>query len=277
MSPPERTGEIPFSKRGSMAFDVLVLVLGFGAGFLSGLLGIGGGIVMAPALLYLPPLLGVGELDMRHVTGLTITQGLFACLSGAVRHDRYRCVNHRLTAWMGGSILASALAGSVLSQWVANETLMAIFAGLAVTAAVMMFLPKKEDLETNDANVCAFNIPLAVGIALVVGMLCGMVGQGGSFILIPLMLYVLKLPTRVVIGSNLALVFFSSLAGFAGKLATGQVMLLPAAFLVAGAISGAQLGSILSRRTRACRLRRVLAIVIALAAFKIGADVLGRL
>ena len=71
-----------------LAFAALIVLLGFMISILSGFLGIGGGIVMAPALLYLPPFLGLGVLDMRQVAGLTITQGLFACLSGAARHNR---------------------------------------------------------------------------------------------------------------------------------------------------------------------------------------------
>lgn len=125
-----------------------------------------------------------------------------------------------------------------------------------------------------DANAFDFSVPRAVLIALVIGLLGGMVGQGGSFILIPLMLCLLSLPTRVVIGSNLALVFFSSLAGFAGKLATGQIPLVPAWLVAAGAIPGAQWGGALSHRTPPGWLRFALAVVIALAALWIGADAL---
>ena len=254
---------------------VLILFTGFAVSCLSGLLGIGGGIVMAPALLYLPPAFGLASLDMRQVAGLTITQGLFACLSGGWRHDRYRCVNRRLVISMGVAITAAALAGSVISRWVANEVLMVVFAGLAAIAAMMMWLPKSEEHEVEDPNACRVNIPLAVSIATVIGFLGGLVGQGGSFILIPLMLHVLRLPTRVVIGSNLAIVFLASLAGFAGKAATGQVPLLPAVLLVLAAVPGAQIGSVLSHRTSPRWLRTTLAVVIALAAAGMIADVVG--
>ncbi len=257
-----------------MTFLMLVLILGAATGFLSGLVGLGGGIVMAPALLFLPPLFGFSALGMHQITGLTITLGLFAALSGAQRHARDNNVNRRLVVWMGASIVVAALIGSVLSRWISGNVLLVIFAGMAVFAALLMCCPRKGCDEVDDANSCTFNLPLAVGISSIIGLLGGMVGQGGSFILIPLMLHGLRLPTRVVIGSNLALVFFSSLAGFAGKLATGQIPLLPAAILVAGALPGAQLGSMLSRRTRTVWLRRVLAVVVALAAMKIGIDVL---
>jgi uncharacterized membrane protein YfcA len=253
---------------------VLLLFTGFAVSCLSGLLGIGGGIVMAPALLYLPPACGFHALDMRQVAGLTITQGLFACLSGAWRHDRYRSVSRRLVISMGSAIAVAALTGSVVSRWVANEVLMVVFAGLAAVAALIMWLPKTEEDGTEDPNTCQFHIPLAVSIALAIGFLGGLVGQGGSFILIPLMLHVLRLPTRVVIGSNLALVFLASLAGFAGKAATGQVPLLPAVLLVVAAVPGAQIGSVLSHRTSPRWLRTTLAVVIALAAAGMITDVM---
>jgi uncharacterized membrane protein YfcA len=253
---------------------VLILVVGFAISCLSGFLGIGGGIVMAPALLYLPPALGLSALDMRQVAGLTITQGLFACLSGAWRHDRYRSVSRRLVIYMGSAITVAALTGSVASRWVANEVLIVVFAGLAVIAALMMWLPKAEEFKVEDPDAYRFNIFLAISIAAVIGILGGLVGQGGSFILIPLMLHVLRLPTRVVIGSNLALVFLASLAGFVGKAVTGQVPLIPAALLVLAAVPGAQIGSVLSHRTSPRWLRTTLAVVIALAAAGMITDVM---
>jgi len=258
-----------------MASATLLFMLGFAVSILSGQLGIGGGILMAPLLLYLPPLLGMDPLDMGLVSGLTITQGLFACLTGAILHHKQRQVNARLVAWMGGFLAVSALAGSLCSRWVPHEMLMQIFAGLALVAAGLMLLPKTEGEMLEDGRSHAFSVPTAVTIALVIGFLGGMVGQGGSFILIPLMLHVLKLPTRMAIGSNLALVFFSSLAGFVGKLAIGQVPLLPAAFLVVGAFLGARIGSALSVRTRPVWLRRALAVVVAIAAVGISVDAFG--
>jgi hypothetical protein len=252
---------------------ILIVFLGFTVSCLSGFLGIGGGIVLAPALLYLPPLLGVGSFDMRAVAGFTITQSLFACLSGAFRHGHYRCVHRLLVLRMGTTMFLSALAGGILSHLIPNKTLMALFAALAIIAAVLMLLPKEDGEEIANPNQVPFNLPRAILIALVIGLLGGIVGQGGSFILIPLMLYVLKLPTRVVIGSNLVLVFLSSLAGFMGKLTTGQIELLPALLLAAAAVPGAQIGSVLSQRTGPKWLRALLAAVVALAAVKITLDV----
>jgi len=252
-------------------------LLGFAVSVLSGLLGIGGGIVMAPALLYLPHWLGMPALSMSAVTGLTITQGLFSSASAVARHHRSRAVDRRLVGWMGGALLVCALAGSVASKWISGGTLIVVFAGLAATGALLMLTPRANVADPPDSagGPLDFSVPLAVAIGAVVGFLAGMVGQGGSFILIPLMLVVLRIPTRAAIGSNLAIVLMSSLAGFAGKLGTGQVPLLPALGIVAGAVAGATIGSALSQRTHPRWLRRGLAAVVGLMAIGISGDAIG--
>ncbi|MCP4443876.1 MAG: sulfite exporter TauE/SafE family protein [Myxococcales bacterium] len=100
-----------------------------------------------------------------------------------------------------------------------------------------------------------------------------MVGQGGSFIFIPAMLQFLRLPTRVVVASNLDLVFFAALAGFVGKVSTGQVPGHLALHVALEAVPAAQLGGMLSQTTPRRWLRRMLAVVVTVAALTIGADV----
>lgn len=249
-------------------------LLGFIGGIFSGWLGIGGGILMVPLLLYVPPLLNLNPLDMKEVAGLTMAQGFFAALSGAIVHGRHRFISKRLVLYMGSSILVGSLTGSILSKFVSGRVLLGIFASLALAAAVLMFLPKKENGEGLNSEDVDFNKPLALLIPLFLGFLLGMVGQGGAFILIPVMLYVLRIPTRVTIGSSLGIILFSASAGFLGKLSTGQVPLLFALTLVIGAMAGAQIGGHLSQRTEARTLRLALACIIAFTAVRIGYELL---
>ena len=94
-------------------------------------------------------------------------------------------------------------------------------------------------------------------------------GQGGAFILIPTMLYVLKIPLRVALGSTLAIGLFSSSAGLVGKAATGQVPFLMAIPLIIGAIPAARLGSIVGRKTKTQFIRWLLAAIIIATAIKV--------
>ncbi len=259
-----------------IGLGVVVFTLALGVGLLSGLLGIGGGIILTPLLLYLPSALGLSSPDMKEVAGLTMVQGLFSSASGVLRHHKYGFVDRILVAWMGSVMALTSLGGALISYVVKVRTLEALFALLAIVAAGLMFISKKDNEEQNcNCNgIVLFNRYSAVAIAAAVGFLGGLVGQGGAFILIPLMLSILKLPTRTVLGSSLGIVFFSALAGFIGKLSTGQIDLFLAAFLVAGAIPGAQLGGFLSKRVTTLHLRYLLALLIGFTAIKMWYELL---
>jgi hypothetical protein len=100
-----------------------------------------------------------------------------------------------------------------------------------------------------------------------------MVGQGGAFIMIPILLYVLKIPLRVALGSTLAIGLFSATAGLAGKIATGQVPFHMAVALLLGAIPSARLGSIVSKKTETQILRWLLSVIISATAIKVWYDI----
>lgn len=256
--------------------ETLVLIAGLGAitGLLSGLLGIGGGIVMAPLLLYVPPLFGLEALDMRTVAGLTIVQGFAACVSGALAHHRFRFVSGPLVHTMGTAIFVAAALGGAAASLVPNRLLLAVFGLLAAAAAVLMLAPMRQDAERPEVDKLAFGRLRAIVSATGVGGLGGLVGQGGSFILIPLMTSFVRVPTRIAIGSNLAIVLLSTAAALLGKAITGQIEWLLAAPLVLGVVPAAHIGSRLSRLVPVLRLRRVLAILIAAAALRIWASLL---
>jgi len=251
--------------------ELLLLIAGLGAatGFLSGLLGIGGGIVMAPLLLYVPPLLGFEPLTMRTVAGLTIVQGLAACISGALTHRRFRFVSDRLVLYMGTSIFAAAALGGAAARFVPNQILLGVFGSMATAAAILMLVPMRQDAERPDLRDLDISRSRAAASAVGVGLLGGLVGQGGSFILIPLMTSFVRVPTRIAIGSNLAIVLLATTAAFIGKAITGQIEWLLAVPLVLTVVPAAHLGGRVSHRVPVTRLRRALAFLIAAAALRI--------
>lgn len=257
-----------------MDLYLLVGVLGLITGFLSGLLGIGGGIIMAPLLLYVPPLFGFAPLSMKAAAGLTIVQGLAAALAGGWTHRRFKFASSRLMLYMGGGIFAASLAGGAGARFVSNQILLFVFACLAFAAAVLILIPLPSESETPDVVSLDFCRARAVTVALGVGLLGGMVGQGGSFILIPLMTAFVHIPTRIAIGSNLGIVLLSCAAGFLGKAVTGQIEWLMAVPVVVSVVPAAVLGSYVSRKTPVNVLRKVLATAIGLAAVRMWASLL---
>ena len=253
----------------AMSIYFLLAFLGVICGFFSGLLGIGGGIIMAPLLLYVPPLFGFEPLSMHTVAGLTIVQGLVACISGVIAHKRFNSVSGKLAGWMGITIFGAALVGGAGAEYVSHHFLMLVFGALAFLAAVLMLKTNGKDGEAVSTDELPFSRWRAMASAGGVGILGGMVGQGGSFILIPLMTSFVHIPTRIAIGSNLAIVLLSTTAGFIGKAATGQIEWLLAIPIVLTVVPAAQVGGIMSHRVPVVRLRKILGVIIGVAAARI--------
>jgi len=246
-----------------------LFTLGLLGGFLSGLIGIGGGIIMVPLLLYVPPALHVGLLTMKTVAGITSVQSFFGAISGAVGHRRHGRINMPLAIYMGGSMSVGALAGSIASQFLSSEWILLVFAAMAIIAAIMMLIPQSHVESDTRAHELVFNKPLAIVIGATIGTLSGVIGQGGGFLFIPAMLFLLRIPMRITIGTALAIGIASSTAVLIGRLGTHQIPYLMSAVLVAGVIVGAQAGSALSQRTPRRLLRGILSVLIAGSALKI--------
>jgi uncharacterized membrane protein YfcA len=256
------------------AFSTTLVALGCLGAFLSGLVGVGGAIIMVPLLYYVPPLLGVGVLDIREVTGITMAQVLVASASAVMVHLRSGAVHRALALAGGGAMAIGAFSGAITSRYVSGQTLLLVFALMATTALPMMFLPVPASGRGAPTVEVAFNRPLAISMAGGVGVMAGLVGAGGAFLLVPLFIVVLGIPVRTSIGTSLAVVAVASVAGFVGKAGTAQIPVWPAVFVLTGSVVGAQLGARLSGRIDTRSLRMVLAALIALSAARVWINLL---
>lgn len=252
-----------------MAMVAFLALVGASVGFLSGLLGIGGGIILFPLLLYVPPLLGLQVIDVKSITGLTMAQGFFSAVTALFYYQKNSLVNKPLVLTLGLSLFLSSLLGSLFSKQVADGPLLMVFGALALIAGVMMLLPRSYHQDDLTEEQVSFHRTTAIAIGVVLGFTIGLVGQGGAFILIPTMLYVLKIPLRVALGSTLGIGLFSSTAGMIGKAATGQVPYLLALPLILGAIPAARFGSIVGKKTDTRYLKWLLAAIIIATAVKV--------
>jgi uncharacterized membrane protein YfcA len=247
--------------------EAVVALSGLLASFLSGLLGIGGGIVLTPALLYAPQLLGAGAISVKIVTGLTVVQAISGSLLGAWRHRAYGNVSRDLVLLMGPPAAIASLAGAYLSRDIPDRVLLAVFAAFSLIGAILLLLPvESQDAGGRDVRV---NGPLAVGLAVVIGGFGGMVGIGAIAFILAALVYFLRVPPRVAIGTSLGIGLFGAIAALVGKAATEQVDPKLAAIVVAAAVVASPLGAWVSVRTRTDVLMRVLAVIVALAALRI--------
>jgi uncharacterized membrane protein YfcA len=258
----------------SLAFAAVLFVLGAIGAFVSGLIGVGGAIVMIPLLLYVPALLGVGALDIKSVAAITMVQVFVAAVSGMIAHGRHRAVNRRLAVVGGGAMAAGSLAGAVTSKYVPERWLLIVFAVMVTVAFVVMLLPEPAPDVTEPADVKQYSAALTALTAGGVGLAAGLVGAGGAFLLVPLLLVVVGVPIRVTIGSSLAITAVAATAGVLGKAVTGQIPVPPALVVAVSAVPGAQLGAAASRRLSGGALKGALRVVIVLTGLKVWWNVL---
>ncbi|HKW77772.1 MAG TPA: sulfite exporter TauE/SafE family protein [Candidatus Limnocylindria bacterium] len=247
--------------------EIVVAASGLISSFLSGLLGIGGGIVLTPLLLFGPQLLGAPAIPVKIVTGLTVVQAISGSVLGAQRHRAYGNVSTRLVLLMGPPAAIASLAGALLSGGASEQLLLAIFAAFSFAGAIFLVLPVES--QNVAAHEVRANAPVAIALAVFIGGFGGMVGIGAIAFIVAVLVYFLRVPPRVAIGSSLAIGLFGAVAALIGKAATAQVDAGLAAIIVGAALVGSPLGAWVSVRTKPDVLMRVLAALVAVAAVRI--------
>lgn len=250
---------------------VTIFVLSLLAGFCSGLLGVGGAVLLIPLLWSVPRLFGVGTLTMHEVSGVTMVQVLAASVAGYLAQQRNGFAHAPTVLAIGIPMGILSLAGATISKFMDGRVLLLIFGCLVVVALLLMV--RRTPAGSDEPADFTFSMRLAVGSGCGVGLLSGIVGAGGGFILIPIMIGILHMPIRVAVGSSLGIVFIGALMGAMGKLITLQVevaWLLP---VLAGSLPASLAGVYVGKRVEASRLRQILLLLIVLVLIKVWYDI----
>lgn len=256
---------------------VTLLLLSVLGGVLAGLLGVGGAVVMIPLMLSVPPLVGVGELTMKEVAGISMLQVLASSISGLIIHRGNGNVSGKALAWVGFPMAGAALIGAWASKYANDRDVLAVFAILMLASLVLLIGFKRSDAATMAAPADSLPVPRlrAVAIGIGVGIASGMAGAGGGFLVVPLMTVVLRMPLKVTVGTSLGIVFLGSIAGTVGKIAAHQVQwqfLLP---VLIGSIPAARFGARLSHALPSPVIRNLLLALVFLSFAKAVWSLLG--
>ncbi|MBM6618162.1 sulfite exporter TauE/SafE family protein [Bacillus suaedaesalsae] len=255
------------------AFIITIFLIGFIGSYISGMLGIGGSIIKYPMLLYIPPLFGLAAFTAHEVSGISAIQVFFATIGGVWAYRKGGYLNKTLIIYMGSAILIGSFIGGFGSKMMSESGINVIYGILALIAAVMMFVPKNnvDDIPFDQVK---FNKLLAAALALIVGLGAGIVGAAGAFLLVPIMLVVLKIPTRMTIASSLAITFISSIGATVGKITTGQIDYAPAFIMIVASLIASPLGAMAGKKINTKVLQVILAVLIGGTAIKIWMDIL---
>lgn len=275
----------------------LLLGIGIAVGFLSGMFGVGGGFLITPLLFLIgiPPAVAVAT---------SANQVVASSFSGVLAHLKRRTVDLKMgSVLLGGGLLGATIgmiAFNALKELgqvdLAVQLCYVVFLGLigslmfvesviairrtrqgggTVTAARrrrgwIHAVPFKTRFRTSNLYISIIP-PVMVGFG--VGVLSAVMGVGGGFIMVPAMIYILGMPTKVVIGTSLFQIIF--VAGFTTMIHAStnfSVDIVLALFLLIGGVIGAQFGTGLGARLKAEQLRILLAVMVMIVAAKVGLE-----
>ena len=243
---------------------IMMLLIGVFGGFISGLVGIGGAIIIYPAILLLPPLFGVPAYSAYIASGLTSSQVFFSTLSGSLKARKKTEFSSPLVIYMSGGMITGSMLGALLANLFNAAFVNAIYIIIALIALILMFINVKPNL-----NQSSFNKPLLVMVGLFVGIISGIVGAGGAFIIIPILLVLFKLPMNMVVANSIVIAFISSIGAFIIKLIQGYIPLENALFLIIGSIIFAPLGLKLGKKVPSFVQKWIISILIIIAIIQI--------
>jgi uncharacterized membrane protein YfcA len=276
----------------------LILGLGGMVGLLSGIFGVGGGFLMTPLLIFL----GV---PAAVAVGTEANQIVAASVSGVLAHWRRGNVDIK----MGSILLAGGIVGSTIGVYIfamlrelgqidlAIKLSFIIFLG--IVGILMLFesmntilrsrrpgakrrrlhqhnwlhgLPFKMRFRKSKLYISAL-LPFMIGAG--VGILSAIMGVGGGFIMVPAMIYLLGMPTSVVVGTSLfQIIFVTANVTFLQSVQTQTVDVVLAGLLLIGGVVGAQFGTRIGALLKGEQLRGLLALIVLAVCIKLVADVI---
>ena len=274
----------------------ILMSLGLVVGFLSGMFGVGGGFLMTPMLMLLgiPPAVAVAS-EANHI--------LAASFSGFLAHMRRLNVDFL----MGLILLTGGIVGSILGVFLLKYLLIIgqekifislsyiiilTFVGVWMLRESLNTLKKinKGKINKLHEHIWLHGLPFKIKfrkshlyisiippifIGFVVGVLSSIMGVGGGFILVPAMIYILGMPTQVVIGTSLLqIVFVTSVSTIMHSYINQTVDVVLSSLLLIGAVIGAQIGTRVMVKLKGEQIRFLLAIIIIIVAVVLIGEIL---
>jgi uncharacterized membrane protein YfcA len=276
----------------------VLLAMGAAVGFLSGMFGVGGGFLITPLLMFynIPPAIAVA-------TGAN--QVVASSVSATLSHVKRRSVDFKL----GGVLLAGGMVGAALGGYVyallrrfgqLDLAVSLLYVALLGTVGSLMLLESLRALQRTRSGVVPpplrksgqhnwiHRLPLkmrfrasklfvsvipVLGLGAIIGVLAAIMGVGGGFIMVPAMIYLLKVPTNIVVGTSLfQIVFVAAFTTFIHATANQTVDIVLAFLLMLGGVAGAQYGAKAGQRLRGEQMRALLALLVMAVALRLAFD-----
>ena len=218
---------------------LILMGFGIGAGLLSGMFGLGGGIIIVPGLMF------ALRMDQRRAHGTSLAGVFLISLSSFFSYWTHDHIDWPVVLWLSIGSVAGSLVGAELLNRLSKRTLTIAFIGILVIAGIRMFF------KIDAAGEMILNAPTAawlVVIGLVVGALAGMLGIGGGLMTVPILVIFFHVAPALAKGTSLAVVIPTALSGTLQNLRNKNADLTAAAIVSSTGIVTAIAGSWIAAR-----------------------------
>jgi hypothetical protein len=259
----------------------LLVLVGLFSGFLGGLLGVGGGIVVVPILIL------AFDLQAQQAVGTSLVMIIFTALSATFAYSRQKRLDWKVGIMGALVTVPGAAIGAYMTQFLSSTSLTILFGVFLLFIAASMFRRsytttdrdkeprvKAESKATRgiwnrkmiDAygNIFQYDASIYRGLALLFlgGVASGFFGIGGGLIVVPILSSIVGLPMHIAVATSMLTMIFTSISGASTHIMLGHVLLEYAAPLLIGIVIGAQLGARTAKHLKSVSLERVFALVV---------------
>jgi len=246
-----------------MIDQLWLILLGFAAGILGSMIGLGGGIIVVPVLTFLgfPPTAAASN-------------SLFAALSNSIAstisYSRQKRIEYSLGLKLGLLAIPGTVLGAVISTDVTPEIFKILFGFVLIASAAYIFLRKK--IETREKTLSHQMMVFAVGVSFFAGIISSFFGIGGGIIFVPLMVVGMGMAMKKAAPTSQLILLFTSLSGVITHSILGHPDFIQAGFLAIGSFIGGLVGARLSLDIKERYLQILVTVVILIAATKLFFD-----
>lgn len=258
----------------------LLVIIALLSGIIGALVGLGGGVILVPATLFVGLNLGmIPDITPQKVVGLSVVMMIFTGLASTLSYMKAKTVDYK-SGWI---FFIGSIPGTMLGAWV-NKGLdlpsFNLYFGilLIILATILLVRDKlkpvewfvkngmQREFEDQEGNTYVYGYPIWFAIALTfcIGFASGLFGIGGGSMIVPAMIILFLFPPHVAVATSMFLVFLSSLVNSASHIYLGNVPWLYTIPVIPGAYIGAKLGAALNKRIKSDTLVVALRVILLL-------------
>lgn len=222
---------------------IICILIAFSAAFIGSLVGLGGGVVLIPSMLFLHYYTDAFAWATPHViVGISLITMVFTAFSSAAAYYR----NNRVNIRIGLLFLTGSIPGGIIGSWLnqfINTEHFSLYFGLLMIIVSFLFLMKRKKPPKDKSVKQKFPFLYLFPISLIIGLISGLFGIGGGSIIVPSMVLLLGFSVHAAAATSMFVIFFISIISAGTHIALGHVVWEYVIFFIIGAWIGGTLGA----------------------------------